>query len=214
MTSSLKPIGSSAQLNVRKDVRHDIALPTGESAEGLKAGAPAALESLGSRLAGMRRSIGMTQIEVAFRMGTTQPSLARLEKGDTKPNLRTLSRYAEALGQRVRVSFDATAATAEGVASNRHPGRVNAVKPASGQPESTSRDADELETIPGTLANLRKSLGITQNDVASRMETTQPVIARLESGDGVLNLRTLERYSAAIGVKMAISFEALPAQRT
>lgn len=47
-----------------------------------------------------RARAGLTQAQVAERMGTTQSVIARLESGATKPSLRTLERYACATGSR------------------------------------------------------------------------------------------------------------------
>ncbi|HKV96308.1 MAG TPA: helix-turn-helix transcriptional regulator [Gammaproteobacteria bacterium] len=47
-----------------------------------------------------RTRAGLTQAQVAKRMGTTQSVVARLESGATKPSLRTLERYARATGSR------------------------------------------------------------------------------------------------------------------
>lgn len=55
-----------------------------------------------------RAEAGLTQAEVAQRMGTTQSAVARLESNLMRgrlPSGRTLTRYAEALGKRVRISF-------------------------------------------------------------------------------------------------------------
>ncbi len=41
---------------------------------------------------------GLTQVEVAKRMGTTQSVIARLEGGRTLPSIKSLYRYAEATG--------------------------------------------------------------------------------------------------------------------
>ena len=49
-----------------------------------------------------RTRAGMSQSEVAARMGTSQPTVARLESGH-KPSLKTLERYAEAVGMRVEI---------------------------------------------------------------------------------------------------------------
>lgn len=43
---------------------------------------------------------GLTQAELARRMGTTQSAIARLESGRRLPSLKTLSRYARATGSR------------------------------------------------------------------------------------------------------------------
>ena len=50
-----------------------------------------------------RAASGMTQAEIAERMGTTQSAVARLESGRGKhsPSLSTLRKYARALGYRV-----------------------------------------------------------------------------------------------------------------
>jgi len=52
-----------------------------------------------------RSSAGITQAEVAQRIGTTQSVIARLESGRGKhsPSLATLQKYARALGCRLEV---------------------------------------------------------------------------------------------------------------
>jgi transcriptional regulator with XRE-family HTH domain len=54
-----------------------------------------------------RTESGLTQAEVAARVGTTQSAIARLESGASKhsPSIATLQRYASALGYRVEVHF-------------------------------------------------------------------------------------------------------------
>ncbi len=49
---------------------------------------------------------GLTQQQVAEKMGTKQSTIARLESGSTLPSLRSLQRYAEATGSKVRISLD------------------------------------------------------------------------------------------------------------
>ena len=53
-----------------------------------------------------RAKAGLTQAEVAERMGTTQSAVARLESASAKhsPSLATLQRYAQALSRRVGLS--------------------------------------------------------------------------------------------------------------
>lgn len=50
------------------------------------------------RLSELRRSRGLSQTEVAARMGTSQSALARLESGQADVRVSTLTRYAAALG--------------------------------------------------------------------------------------------------------------------
>jgi ribosome-binding protein aMBF1 (putative translation factor) len=47
----------------------------------------------------------LTQAEVAARMGTTQAVVARLESGRVMPSTRTLKRFAEATGTKLRIGF-------------------------------------------------------------------------------------------------------------
>lgn len=53
-----------------------------------------------------RTRAGLTQEQVAQRMKTTQAVIARLEGGGSKPSTRTLERYAEATGSRLRITFE------------------------------------------------------------------------------------------------------------
>lgn len=54
-----------------------------------------------------RGRAGLTQADVAQRMGTTQSVIARLEGGKRAPSLRTVQRYAEAVGGRAVVRIEA-----------------------------------------------------------------------------------------------------------
>jgi len=53
---------------------------------------------IAERVRQAREGRGLTQAELAARIGSTQPALARLEAGGVTPNLDTLHRIAEALG--------------------------------------------------------------------------------------------------------------------
>jgi ribosome-binding protein aMBF1 (putative translation factor) len=48
-----------------------------------------------------RRSAGLSQTEVAARMGTSQSAVARLESGDADVRVSTLERYAAAIGSQL-----------------------------------------------------------------------------------------------------------------
>ena len=53
------------------------------------------------QLARARRESGLSQTELAARMGTSQSAVARLESGELDARLSTLERYAAALGRTV-----------------------------------------------------------------------------------------------------------------
>ena len=73
-------------------------------------------ETVGA-LADHRRAAGLSQTEIAARMGTSQSTIARLEAGEVDPRMSTLERYAEALGGRLDVAlrFDPAPAAAPGL---------------------------------------------------------------------------------------------------
>ena len=55
----------------------------------------------------LRTEAGLTQAQLADRMGTTQSAIARMEGGGTRPNLETLERLAGAIGQELVVGVGA-----------------------------------------------------------------------------------------------------------
>ncbi len=67
-----------------------------------------------------RTSAGITQAQVAERIGTTQSAIARLESGNKKhsPSVATLQKYAQALGCRLEVRL------VHGTPSSRTKGRT------------------------------------------------------------------------------------------
>ncbi|BBL33926.1 hypothetical protein Nstercoris_00153 [Nitrosomonas stercoris] len=70
---------------------------------------------------------------------------------------------------------------------------------------------DALETefaIARELIGARVRAGLTQDEVAIRMKTTQSTIARLESGRTSPSIRTLMRYAEATGSRAVIKLEA------
>lgn len=54
-----------------------------------------------------RAAAGLTQAEVAARIGTTQSAIARLESPSSRhsPSVETLQKYAQALGCHVEIKF-------------------------------------------------------------------------------------------------------------
>ena len=52
-----------------------------------------------------REASGLTQTEVAARMGTSQSAVARLEAGTSDVRASTLERYAEAVGGQIAWTF-------------------------------------------------------------------------------------------------------------
>ena len=57
-------------------------------------------------LAGQRQAAGLSQTEVAARMGTSQSAVARLESGSADVRASTLERYAAAVGGQITWKLD------------------------------------------------------------------------------------------------------------
>jgi predicted transcriptional regulator len=59
--------------------------------------------------------------------------------------------------------------------------------------------AERRHTLSGQLVALRREVGLSQAEVASRMGTSQSAVARFEAGDLDVRLSTVERYTTALG---------------
>ena len=74
-------------------------------------------------------------------------------------------------------------------------------------------DALEEEfAIMATLIRARTQACLSQTEVAKRMRTTQPAVARLEGGGHRASLKTLRSYAEATGHRIKIVLEPLPAK--
>ena len=75
-------------------------------------------------------------------------------------------------------------------------------------------DALEEEfVLARAVMDVRNRAGLTQEELARKMGTTQPVVARLESGRSRPSMRTLERLAEATGSRLAHQLRAAPAKR-
>jgi phage-related protein/DNA-binding XRE family transcriptional regulator len=63
--------------------------------------------------------------------------------------------------------------------------------------------------LAAALIEARSDADISQAEIAKRMHTSQPAVARLEGGHGNPSLNTLRRYAAATGTRLRIVFEPL-----
>jgi len=78
------------------------------------------------------------------------------------------------------------------------------------------REYDALEeefALIAEVAKARLRAGLSQAELAKRMNTTQSTIARLESGRGKPSTRTLSRFAKATGHRLKISFEPVKAKK-
>lgn len=68
-------------------------------------------------------------------------------------------------------------------------------------------DAEAREELVCALVQARKESGLRQQEVADSMATTQSTISDFEQGTTDPHLSTVQRYSRAIGIKVAITVE-------
>jgi transcriptional regulator with XRE-family HTH domain len=66
---------------------------------------------------------------------------------------------------------------------------------------------EEEFALASAIIAARSRAGLTQEELAARMETSQSAIARLESGRMIPSGRTLKRFAKATGTRLCISFE-------
>ena len=66
------------------------------------------------------------------------------------------------------------------------------------------------------VRELREADGMSQSELARRIGSTQPAVARVEAGGVAPTIETLERIAAALGLELAVRFSNAPraAKRT
>jgi ribosome-binding protein aMBF1 (putative translation factor) len=93
-----RPVGSPATHTLRDMSTEGVAAllrcPTGPATDATASAEP----SLGEQVRQFRVAAGLTQHQLAIRIGSTQPAVARLEAGLRTPTVTTLKRVAQALG--------------------------------------------------------------------------------------------------------------------
>ena len=72
---------------------------------------------------------------------------------------------------------------------------------------------EEEFALIAEVAKARQRAGLSQAELAQRMNTTQSTIARLEGGRGKPSTRTLARFAKATGHRLKISFEPMKAKK-
>jgi len=65
-------------------------------------------------------------------------------------------------------------------------------------------DAGARRALVGDLVARRRAAGLSQGEVAERMGTSQPAVARLEAGQVDARMSTVQRYAAAVGARLDV----------
>ena len=69
---------------------------------------------------------------------------------------------------------------------------------------------EEEFTIAEALIDARAKADLTQEQIADRMGTSRTAVVRLEGGRANPSIKTLQRFAAATGTKLRITFDAPP----
>lgn len=67
--------------------------------------------------------------------------------------------------------------------------------------KAARRDAADLANLIESLVLARKDRGLTQADVAARMETTQSTVSSFERIGGNPTISTIQKYARAVGAR-------------
>jgi transcriptional regulator with XRE-family HTH domain len=59
------------------------------------------IQEVGHRVAALRKKLGMTQAELAEKLGSSYQNVARIERGEQNLTIRTMVKLAAALGVRM-----------------------------------------------------------------------------------------------------------------
>ena len=62
--------------------------------------------TLGLQLTRLRQEAGLTQAQLAQRMGTSQPAISKIESGRTLPTIKLLDRLARVTGKPIELVLD------------------------------------------------------------------------------------------------------------
>ncbi len=66
--------------------------------------------------------------------------------------------------------------------------------------------ARRAHELAGEVRRFRRSRGLSQAELAARIGSTQPAIARLEAGGVAPSIETLERIAAALDLELVVEF--------
>ena len=81
-------------------------------------------ETLGGRIARLRKEKGMTQLELADRMGVTDKAVSKWERDVSCPDVASMPRLAETLGTTVDALMAARTGAAADKAPRKLPGKL------------------------------------------------------------------------------------------
>ena len=70
---------------------------------------------------------------------------------------------------------------------------------------ASNREETTIDDVVSRLVNLRKDLNLSQQDMATRMQVSQPSVSSFESVDSNPTLRSVQRYARGLGARVVIT---------
>ena len=138
--------------------------------------------SFSEKLHDLRIKAGLTQEDLAKKIGISKQNISRYENSERVPNLKTARKLADALG----VSLSEL--SEEGISSE-----FPCVK----------RDDQVILSVGKNIADTRKALGMTQDELAARTGySSKAAVSKIETGVNDLTLTSLHNIAQALGVRM------------
>jgi ribosome-binding protein aMBF1 (putative translation factor) len=77
---------------------------------------------------------------------------------------------------------------------------------------AVAEDTDSLIDFVMLLRSTRKSEGVTQVEIAQRLNTTQSSISEFERIGGDPRIQSLQRYARAMGYRVRLELEKVPTE--
>lgn len=142
-----------------------------------------------------RKSLRMSQKELAELSGCSQSLISRFEYNGYTPNIKFLKRVINALNNNLGyngIIFDIEDEDDNDI-SNKKIKSINQI----------------MKKIIEDEINIRQAKKMTQYELARRMETLQSTISRFERGEYNPSIGFLERMAECLGAQLVITFSDL-----
>ncbi len=155
-------------------------------------------------LSQLRRAAGLTQPQLARRLGVSESTVAKWDIGLRTPNTRNLARLARALGVSAADLAAALSDLDQAADGDRERGedRMPAPPPPLRGSAAAGQDGagGALEARPRTLRAMRQAAGLTLRDVARALDVSESVAHRWDRGRSTPKTRYLPRLARLLGV--------------
>ncbi len=156
---------------------------------------------LAQRLRAAREAIGLTQADVAARLGVSRPTLVQIEQGNRPPNSIELDRMASLYGRDLR-DFLAEEFRAEDTLValfRRSPAAVDEVAEPDAEYESTLDAIRECLALGREITNLERHLEIDRDQSSLPTYATRPAASKWDAVQQGERVATEERRRLGLG---------------